>query len=208
MMYLNHEKGNTNIDNQFKKNRKLKFKNIKKPLIIGIVSLVVIATIVLGIIFFINRTKYFITLQGEEYIKIYQGTTYQEPGYNGFDNKQNNLTDEVIVLNNINSSLVGTYTITYKLKRTVKTRTVEVVQKGVGTTYIHLYGDDPLYLPLGSSYQELGYKAIDSIDSDITNDVKVTSNLDSSKTGVYRVVYSVTNSSGITTSKTRTVIVK
>lgn len=207
-MYLNHEKGNTNIDNQFKRKKKIKFKNIKKPLIIGLISLAAITLIVIAIIFFMNRTKYFITLQGEQYIKIYQGSTYQEPGYYAFDNKRNDLTSQVIISNEVNSSVIGTYKITYKLKNTTKTRTVEVVEKGIGTTIIHLFGDEPLILSIGTNYQEPGYKAIDSIDSDITNKVLITNPVNTSKEGVYRIVYSVTNSSGITTTKERVVIVK
>lgn len=207
-MYLNHEKGNTNIDNQFKKNKKVKFNNIKKPMIIGGIVFAVVLIIGLIVIFMMNKTRYFITLDGGENIRIYQGTNYQEPGYKGFDNKQNDLTNQIIVYNNVNSSVIGTYTITYKLNKTVKTRTVEVVEKGVGTTYIHLYGDNPVYLNIGESYQEPGYKVIDSIDSDITNKVVVSNNIDTSKKGVYRVTYTVTNSSGITTTNTRVVIVR
>ena len=159
-------------------------------------------------IVFMNRTRYYIELEGDSYIQIYKDTLYQEPGYSGYDNKKNDLTSEVIIENNVNSLEVGTYTVVYKLNKTVVTRTVEVIEKGVGTTYIHLSGDETLYLSIGSVYQEPGYKAIDSLDSDITNDVKVTNNIDTSKKGVYRVIYSVTNSSGITTEKVRNVIVR
>ena len=61
---------------------------------------------------------------------------------------------------------------------------------------------------VGDTYNEPGYNATDSIDSNITDKVQVTNNIDTSKIGTYQVVYTVTNSSGITSSKTRKVVVK
>lgn len=54
----------------------------------------------------------------------------------------------------------------------------------------------------------IGLKATDEVDGDITNKIKVVSNdVDTSKTGIYHVTYSVTNSQGESTSKTITVTV-
>ncbi len=206
-MYLNTERGNTNIDNQFKKGFSINLSKLKLPLIIGGVVLALII-IIMVIVIFANRTKYFITLEGEEKITIYQGTTYYELGYEGFDNKQNDLTSEVTVENNIDTNTVGTYEIIYRLKDTVKKRTITVIERGVGNTTIYLKGEEHLSLSVGSAYNEPGYIAIDSLDSDITNKVTVTNNVDTSKEGTYTVIYTVVNSSGVTTTKTRYVIVK
>ena len=65
-----------------------------------------------------------------------------------------------------------------------------------------------MIIPVGTTYEEPGYTAIDSIDNDLTSSVKVTNNVDTSTPGVYRIIYSVTNSAGVTITKTRTVIVK
>lgn len=210
-MYLNTERGNTNIDNQFD-DKKFDFKNIdfskmKLPLIIaGIVLLIIIAIIIF--ISFKNKTKYFIILDGAEEISIYQGDSFIEPGYSGRDNKNNDLTDNIVVDNQVDSQTIGTYEIIYKLNDTTKKRIVNVVEKGVGNIFIYLLGEDPIILNVGDTYTEPGYNATDSIDSNITDKVQVTNNIDTSKIGTYEVVYTVTNSSGITTSKVRKVVVK
>lgn len=210
-MYLNTEKGNTNIDKEFN-NKKFNFKDIDPSKIkIIIIALAILLAIIVTIIVVVNsknRTNYFIELVGEETMAIYQDDTYIEPGYSGRDNKGNDLTSAVTVDNSIDSSKVGTYKVTYKLKDITKTRTVNVVEKGTGYTSLYLKGDENLTLSIGATYEEPGYIAIDSIDSDISSKVEINSNLDTNKKGYYRIIYTVTNSSGVTTSKTRTVIVK
>lgn len=207
-MYLNNQKGNTNIDNQFGGVKKeIDFSRLKLPIIIGSVVLVII----IGVIIFLilkNRVKYFIELNGDSNITLYHGNEYVEFGYRAFDNKKNDLTDEVVVESKVDTNTIGTYEITYKLNKVVKKRVITVIEKGTGKTFIHLTGDNPVVLSVGDTYKELGYKAIDSVDSDITSKVKVTNNVDTSKAGTYRIIYTVTNSSGVSTSKTRTVIVK
>ena len=68
--------------------------------------------------------------------------------------------------------------------------------------------DDNNYSDSESSEDNFDTRAIDSIDNDLTSSVKVTNNVDTSTPGVYRIIYSVTNSAGVTITKTRTVIVK
>ncbi len=211
-MYLNTEKGNTNIDSQFNNNKKFSFKDLDpsklKTLIIALGVLVAIAIVIIVVMNLVNKTNYFIDLEGEENMSIYQGDTFVDPGYTGRDNKGNDLTNIITVDNPVDSSKTGTYEVTYKLKNVTKKRTVTVIEKGTGYTSFYLKGDENLTLNVGATYEEPGYIAIDSIDSDITSKVEVNSNLDTSKKGAYRIIYTVTNSFGITTSKTRTIIVK
>ena len=209
-MYLNTQKENTNIDNQFKSRKKFDLSKMKVPLIISIVILVLLITIIVVVIALKNATKYFLTLEGDENIKLYAGTTYVEPGYTGFDNKKNNFTSEVEVTTNLDLNKVGEYQIVYKFKNITKTRNITVVEKSTNspTTTIYLIGYEELTLPLGETYEEKGYNAIDTVDSDITNKVKVYSNINTNKAGEYYVVYTVTNSQGITTTNMRKVTVK
>lgn len=67
--------------------------------------------------------------------------------------------------------------------------------------------DSTVYLLVGEKYQEPGYKASDSCDGNITSKVKVSGSVNSDKVGNYTLTYSVTNSSGNTTSVTRKVYV-
>ena len=210
-MYFNNEKEDTNIDKEFKNNKKSKIEldGFKKPLIIlgGVVLLLIIVLI----IFFSTRgsgTEYFITLEGGEVITIYKNGVYNEPGYTGFDSKRNNLTDDVVVDNDVDTSSVGEYTITYKLKNIVKERTVKVIDRPKEGISIFLYGDKTITMNVGDIYNEPGYKAIDNFDGDVTSKVDVTNNVNTSKAGNYKIIYTVTNSSGITETVVRTVIVK
>ena len=204
-MYFN-EKEDTNIDKELKKNKKFKI-NKKTLIIIGIIMLLLIVSIIL---FFIirNINHYYLTLNGNSDITIYEGTIYNEPGFDAYDNKKNNLNNEVIVKSNLNSNTIGTYTITYSLHGKTKTRTIKVVAKPSVITVIHLNGDKNMYLNVGTTFSEPGYSAIDAIDGDLTNKVTINGNVDTSKRGTYRIIYSVINSNGVTTSEIRTITVQ
>ena len=76
------------------------------------------------------------------------------------------------------------------------------------STIIHLDGNNPIYFNAGDTYYEPGFNAIDAIDGDLTAKVEVTNEVDMTKEGTYRILYSVVNSSGVTTSETRTVIIR
>ena len=71
---------------------------------------------------------------------------------------------------------------------------------------IMLEGGTTVTVPLGGSYSEPGYSAIENSE-DKTADVVVTDNIDPSTIGLYEVSYSIENSEGYETVATRTVIV-
>ena len=202
------EKGNTNIDSEFKSKNNFSFDKIKWPLMIGIG---VIFFVVLIFILVNNRSNvrvnYFIELIGEEEITIYRGNDYIEPGYQAYDNKNNNLNNEVDINSNLDINKIGNYEVVYSIGSTSITRYIKVVEKPKGATYIYLRGKSLIYLNIGDKYTEPGYIVIDTVDSNLTDKVKVTNNIDISKMGTYQVIYSVVNSSGVTTSVSRTVIV-
>lgn len=65
--------------------------------------------------------------------------------------------------------------------------------------------DSSITINLYEEYHEPGYQALDNIDGDITNQVKITSNLNNKQPGTYKITYSVTDSSGNKTSINREV---
>lgn len=151
--------------------------------------------------------NYYISLKGQEEMKLYVGEEYVEPGYAAADSRGNDLTDKVIVDNPFDKNKVATYIISYTLHDTVKVRKVKVAKKPVGKTRLRLKGNLNIYLNLGEVYNEPGYEAIDTLDGDITDSVKVESSLDTNKVGTYNNIYKVINSSGIETSSERTITV-
>jgi len=158
-----------------------------------------------------------ITLIGSLSITLTSGDTYTEPGYTANDAEEGDVTGRVTINNGgLDTSVVGTYTITYSVSDTpgltdTKTRTVIVnAAPGGGNTapVITLLGANPVTLTVGGTYTEPGYTANDTEDGDITGSVVINNGgLDTSVVGTYTITYSVTDSGSLTDSKTRTVIV-
>ena len=214
-MFFNH---NNDIDdddyNEVLEKKTFDISKYTIPLIIfgGVLIVVIIIAIVASLFkeeeIVYEEKLYYITLLGETDMTLYLHENYNEPGYSGKDDSGADLTNEIAVSSNVNSNVVGSYKVSYTLGNITKERNVRVIEKPVGATYIHLLGDKNMFLYIGQEYIEPGYKVIDSIDGDKLNDkVKVASNVDTSKEGIYKVVYWVINSDGITTSQERTVVV-
>ena len=206
-MYFN-EKENTNIDKELNTKKGPKIKIDKKVIIIGCIVLAVAIIALIIILISINVNRYTLYLNGSTEVTIYQGSNYNDPGFNAFDNHKNDLTSEVVVQSNLDPNTIGTYTITYSLNNEVRTRTITVVEKPAVTTFIYLKGDKTIYLNVGATYTEPGYTVADAIDGDLTQEVTINGNVDTSKRGTYSIIYSVVNSSGVTTTNTRTIIVQ
>ena len=199
----------------FFKNKNDNKRNLKYKLPLIIIGVIVLIFVVFLIIKFFSHKEfvlddrlYYIKLDGDMSITLYQGDTYQEPGYKGTDDGGNDFTNQVVVNNNIDNNQIGNYKVTYTLGNVTKERLIKVIEKPVGATYIYLYGDVNIFLYIGEDYTEPGYEVVDSVDGAKLKDlVKINSDVNTSKEGIYKVVYTVTNTSGVTTSKERTVIV-
>ena len=209
-MYFNENKENTNIDSEFstKKEFSFDFEKYKIPIIVigAIILLLIIILILSAVSKSKPKTEYFIDLEGATEIIIYKGTTYNDPGYKGYDN--NDQTYDVKVEGTVDTGTVGEYTITYKLQDVTKTRTVKVMETPEIPTIIHLNGGKNITIKLNEEYKEPGYSVVDYVDGDLTNKVVITGSVNVTKEGIYRLVYSVVNSEGVTTSETRVVTVK
>ena len=209
-MYFKDKKS-TNIDDELndKKTKNFHINLNSKNILLIIIGAILL---VFGIIFLItlntkNKVNYFLELNGNELLTIYKDNEYIEPGYTAKDNKGNDLTKEVIIDSNLDTSTTGDYEIIYTFHDKSLKRYITVTDKPVGATYIYLKGDSTIYLNINDKYIEPGYLVIDSIDSSLTDKVTVYNKIDTSKKGTYQIVYTVTNSTGVTTSAKRTIIV-
>ena len=72
---------------------------------------------------------------------------------------------------------------------------------------ISLMGDTTMYLAAGNQYYEPGFSAKDNIEGDITASVKVNGAPDITKSGIYLIEYTVTDTAGNTARVTRRVVV-
>lgn len=209
-MYLNNKKIDTNIDKEFTKESPYTsiFKKYKSHIFITIALILTIAII---IIFVGSREKKYLILNGEQAITIYQGTDYIEQGYKAYTSKNRDLTSNVIINSTLDTSKIGEYEITYTLDSMKKTRIINVVEKPKEYTYIYLTpvnNDVNIYLKIGEDFNEPGYQVFNSNGKNLTNEVKITGTADTSKKGNYKLIYSVIDSNNVTVSVTRTVIVE
>ena len=203
------EKEDTNIDKEFSGNKQvnLDFDKLKPIFFIvgGLVLLVIIAIVLINV--FNKGAKYTLTIVGNDNITINLGSDYIEPGYSAYDKKGNDVTKEVKISSNIDTTKEGNYEILYSIGKISKVRYV-TVKKTNNQTIIRLTNGTTMYLEVGEKYIEPGYKVFDNIDGDqLTKKVIVTGKVDTSKPGVYEMTYSVVNSRNITTTVKRTITV-
>jgi peptidoglycan/xylan/chitin deacetylase (PgdA/CDA1 family) len=128
---------------------------------------------------------------------------YMEEGYWANDNYDGDLTDKV------------------KVEKTKEKITYTVVDSSGNITIqerkifyndpiapeLKLNGDETITLEEGNKYTEPGYNAIDNVDGDLTEKVKVETNLDTNKPGTYEIKYTISDNYNNKTEKTRKIII-
>lgn len=135
---------------------------------------------------------------------------YEEYGIKVFKNG----TDISSYVNIDNSSVdmntLGKYSVKYELdvdgNKEYVYRIVWVIDRV--KPQIKLNGEKIVYLNLNDTYYEYGCVVTDNYDIDLSREVIITSNLDVTQVGEYRVEYSVIDSSGNENSVIRKVIVR
>lgn len=131
-----------------------------------------------------------ITLNGSSSVTIELGSVYTEEGASAVD--ANDGVVDVTISGSVDTSTVGTYTITYTardaaLNTSRVTRTVIV--EDTTAPVITVLGDNPATVEKGSSYTDAGAT------SDGGETVSSTSDVDTSKVGTYSVVYAASDRS-------------
>jgi len=150
-----------------------------------------------------------ITILGQKEITIAVGSTYQDQGAIASDLHDGDLTSKITTSGTVNTSKVGTYTITYKVtdssnNEATITRTVHVVDEE--KPVITLNGSATVTIEYGYGYNDAGAKAQDNYDGDLTSKIQVVSNVNPDKIGTYTVTYNVTDANGnVAQTVTRTV---
>ncbi len=161
----------------------------------------------------LDTTPPVITLFGDNPQVITTGTAYTELGATATDNVDGNITASIVIdASAVDTSTLGSYTVTYNIMdaagnaATEVTRTVTVVPDTVPPV-ITLLGDNPQVITTGTAYTELGATATDNVDGDITASIVIdASAVDTSTPGSYTVTYNVMDAAGnAATEVTRTV---
>ena len=158
-----------------------------------------------------DTTAPVITLNGSSNISLELGQTYTELGATATDNVDGDLTSSIVTTGSVNTSIAGTYTITYSVSDAAgnaasATRTV-TVNPDTTAPVITLNGASTVNLNVGDAYNEQGATATDNIDGDLTASIVTTGSVNTNVAGTYTVTYSVSDAAGNTASATRTVVV-
>ena len=171
--------------------------------IVLIVLLVIIASVATGAII-VERNKIQFSLLGKNEINLEVGEEYNESGFIAVQRKHD-ISNKIKVKSNVDTSKVGDYTVKYNLRIMYlylnKTLVRNVHVKDTTKPDLNIEGDKKITLYLGDSYEYPVYSATDNYDGEITNNVVMTSNLDTNKIGAYEVNYKVSDSSNNVTEE-------
>ncbi|MDO1502257.1 DUF5011 domain-containing protein [Winogradskyella maritima] len=88
-----------------------------------------------------------------------------------------------------------------------QSNTVNVITPDNTAPIISIIGDENVNLSVGENYTEFGATATDNVDGVITANITTSGVVDTSTVGNYTVSYSVSDSSGNSTTETRTIVV-
>lgn len=149
----------------------------------------------------VNNDPPVITLVGDAVVNHEVNTTYNDAGATAFDIIDGDITGSIIISNNVDTTILGTYTITYDVSNS---NNISAIQKRrivniVDTTnpVVTLTGPSTIELEIGDTYTEQGATASDNSNESLTvvigGDV-----VDTSTEGSYTVTYSATDSTGNT----------
>ena len=144
-----------------------------------------------------------ITINGSNPASVELGTTYSDAGATAMDAFHG--STPVTVSSNVDTSSVGSYTVTYTAtdldnNTATASRTVNVVDTTAPVVVVT--GDNPATAELGSTYTDAGATATDA-SGDVT--VVTTGTVDTDTLGTYTLTYTSTDASGNSGTATRTV---
>ena len=129
------------------------------------------------------------------------GGVYVDAGASAVDAFEGDITADIVTVNPVNTSILGSYTVTYNVADSSGnpavevTRTVDVVLDAVAPV-ITLLGSDPIDVEAGSPYVDAGATATDNIDGDLTGSIVTVNPVNTAVLGPYLVTYNVSDSSG------------
>lgn len=189
----------------------------KKKLVLIIILFITLFVLLSILLYFILKKgnkdiihNVIFNLNGEEIYELEVGSDYIDAGCTATVDNKDKTSEVKVDLTNLDVNKIGKYKIKYYLiidNKEYKTfREVQVIDKT--PPVITLEGSKNITVLLNNEYKELGYIAIDNYDGDITDKVVVENNFDKTKVGEYTITYTSTDTSGNTSTLSRTITVK
>ena len=140
-----------------------------------------------------------IIILGDNPAQHEQGTEYVDSGANASDNNDGDITENIQTVNSVNSSVAGSYTVTYSVvdsSGNSHQAVRDVIVSDTTAPIITLIGDAEVNVGFGESYVDAGATAYDVADGDLTASIVVVNNVDTSSCGTYTVTYNVSDTAG------------
>ena len=131
---------------------------------------------------------------------------YEEEGFRATDNYDGDITDKVV-----RSLSEDGKTVTYQVSDSSGNKAEVVRQILFGdedAPVLTLKGNSKITITAGDNWKEPGYTAIDAVDGDLTDSVKISGSVNHRTAGTYVLTYSVADQFGNTATAQRTVVVK
>ena len=144
---------------------------------------------------------------------IYTGQDFDPlAGVSAWDEEDGDLTDKITVSGSVDSDKAAVYLVNYSVMDSdghSHRRNRMVLVENLRAKSIDFKGLRPAILDLYQTFDPMaGVTAVDETDGDITGRIRVTNPVDTSKGGIYRVRYQVSNSQGAQKTRFKTVIVR
>ncbi len=150
-----------------------------------------------------DTTAPVITLIGSSSVSLNIGETYTELGATATDNVDGDISANIVIGGDtVNTSMAGTYIITYNVSDAAGNAAVEVtrtviVSADTTAPVITLTGALNITLNLGDTYTEQGATATDNVDGDITANIVIGGDtVDTNTPGTYVITYNVSDAAG------------
>lgn len=190
---------------------KRSMKKEKKPIYLAIVIVLAILILVIGALSliegrFILSPKVKIALNGEKTVSVEVLSDYQDAGATATAGKKD-CTAELVTEGKVDTKKLGEYVITYSVLQGKHTYTAQRTVNVVDTTKpeLTLQGDGEMTVSSRELYKEPGYKAVDSYDGDLKEQVSVEEKQDGD---TCTLTYRVKDSSGNESSAVRVLTIK
>lgn len=185
--------------------------NKNKILFLKVLLLILI--IILGLLLYFKFTNANIefSLNGADEITLEIGNKYKDPGFIAKLNNKN-IKDRVSIKSNLDENKMGTYIIKYTLKisflniNSTIERKINVVDNIAPILTVN--SEENITINMYEEFIMPTYEAYDNVDGIITDKIKIESNLDTNKEGIYNIVYTISDSSNNTATKTITINVE
>ena len=203
---------NQSNQSDYSENEKTGAARMPHPRLFGALALVLIPLIIVLSVY-MQKTMYIeVYLNGNEECTVECGEDWTDPGAEAYM-----IQDKLVKFHrrlhlytegSADTSKVGDYTITYSAREDEKYGEAKRIVKVRDTRppVITLDGGENVTAAVGSEWID-SYSAADTADGDLTEEVKVSGAVDTSKHGTYEITYTVSDSSGNTAEAVRTVVV-